>query len=460
MNPYPVQTICEATGGELVAGDPSRVVIGGVSTDTRSIPGGALFVALVGERFDAHDFLERAVEAGAAAVMVSRVPEGFTGGGAAVIKVGDTLLGLQRLARWYRDELGLVVIGITGSNGKTTTKDFTASVLSQRFCVAATRGNLNNHIGLPLTILGTTDDDEVCVVEMGMNHSGEIAPLCEIARPHIGIITNIGTAHIEFMGSKEAIAEEKGALARSLPEVGTLLVPAGCEYVEYFSERTHAATVTVGNGRGMIRAEGIRFDVEGVRFDLVVDGLGTAPVRLSLSGRHMVNNALLAAGAGVSLGLRMEEIVAGLEKATVTGGRLKRFLAGGVTVFDDTYNANPDSMKAAVEALVETPGVSGCTKTVVFGAMAELGKHARVMHLEVGRHAARHAMRVVTVGAGAAEIGEGARETGGVETHHFDEYAEAADWLKGAFRDGDFVLFKGSRSAAIETVMNRAFPQS
>lgn len=459
MNPYPVQTISDAVGGDLVTGDGSREVTGGVSTDTRSIPAGALFVALSGERFDAHDFLAQAVEAGAAALVVSRVPEGFDSGAAAVIKVGDTLHALQRLARWYRDELGIAVVGITGSNGKTTTKDFATSVLRQRFCVTATTGNLNNHIGVPLTILSATEDDEVLVVEMGMNHAGEIAPLCEIARPHIGLITNIGTAHIEFLGSKDAIAEEKGALVRSLPEVGTFLVPAGCEYVEYFTKRTLATTVTVGNGRGMIRAEGIRFNETGVTFSLAADGQGAVPVRLALSGRHMVNNALLAAGAGIALGMRIDEVVAGLEKAEVTGGRLRRFETGGVTVFDDTYNANPDSMKAAVEALVETPGVNGCTKTVVFGAMAELGKFAAEMHLEVGRHAARHGIRVVSVGAGAAGIGEGAREAGGEDTHHFDDYSEAAEWLRGVVRAGDFVLFKGSRTAAVESVMNQAFPE-
>jgi UDP-N-acetylmuramoyl-tripeptide--D-alanyl-D-alanine ligase len=460
MNPYSVQVICEAMGGELIAGDPLRKVTGGVSTDTRKSLSRALFVALSGERFDGHDFLAGAVESGATAVVVSRVPEQFDPGSAAVIKVGCTLHALQRLARWYRDELGMVVIGITGSNGKTTTKDFTASVLRQRYCVAATAGNLNNHIGVPLTVLAATGDDEVLVVEMGMNHAGEIAPLCEIARPHLGIITNIGTAHIEFLGSKDAIAEEKGALARCLPEVGTLLVPAGCDYVPYFSERTLARTVTVGNGRGMIRAEGLRFDVNGVDFSLVPEGGHAARVQLALSGRHMVNNALLAAGAGAALGLTVEEIVAGLQKAEMTGGRLRRLECGGVTVFDDTYNANPDSMKAAVEALVETPGENGGIKTVVFGAMAELGKFAAEMHLEVGRHAARHGVRVVSVGAAAAGIREGAREAGGREPRHFDDYSEAAEWLKEEVRAGDQVLFKGSRTAAVERVMNQAFPQS
>ena len=329
MMSYPIQVICEAMSGELMAGDPSVLVTAGVSTDTRHVSAGALFVALRGERFDAHDFLAQAVDAGAAGMVVSRVPEGCDPGGTCLIKVEDTLLALQRLARWYRDELGIPVVGITGSNGKTTTKDFTSSVLRQRFTVNATRGNRNNHIGLPLTILDTGEDDELCVVEMGMNHSGEIALLCEIARPHIGVITNVGAAHIEFMGSREAIAEEKGALARALPEVGTLLVHAGCEFAEYFHERTLARTVTVGNGRGMVRAEELHFDDDGASFQLVADGLGSVPVRVPLVGRHMVNNALLAAGVGITLGLTLEEVARGLGAVELTGGRLNRFQAGG-----------------------------------------------------------------------------------------------------------------------------------
>lgn len=435
------------------------LVTGGVSTDTRTIPAGALFVALDGDRFDGHDYLAQAVEAGAAGVVVSRMPDGFDPGATCVIKVGATLLALQRLARWYRDELGIPVIGITGSNGKTTTKDFTASVLRQRFTVNSTRGNLNNHIGLPLTILETGDDDELCVLEMGMNHSGEIALLCEIARPHIGVITNIGTAHIEFMGSRDAIAEEKGALARALPEVGTLLVHAGCDYADYFHERTLARTMTVGNGRGMVRAEELHFDEEGARFLLVADGMESVPTRVPLVGRHMVNNALLAAGVGIALGLTLEEISRGLESVELTGGRLKRFQSAGITIFDDTYNANPDSVKAAVEALAEQPTRNGCSKTVVLGLMAELGRHAQEMHREVGRHAAEHGVRVVSVGEGAAEIAKGAGEVEATKARHFDDYEEAADWVKGTLQSGDFVLFKGSRMAAVEQIMHKAFPR-
>ena len=295
-----IQTICDATGGILVSGNGDAMVVAGVSTDTRSLPEGCLFVALVGENFDAHDFLAKSVEGGAAAMLVSRVPEDLEAGERAVIQVDDTLLALQRLARWYRDKLGLVVVGITGSNGKTTVKDFTRSVLGQQFEVNATKGNLNNHIGVPLTILSTDEKAEVIVVEMGMNHPGEIAPLCEIVRPHLGIITNVGTAHIEHLGSRDAIAEEKGALARCLPEVGTLLVTAGCDYANYYQDRTLARTVTVGNGRGMVRAEALVFDKNGASFNLVVEGQGQSQVRVNVVGRHMVNNALLAAGAGAS----------------------------------------------------------------------------------------------------------------------------------------------------------------
>ena len=454
---YSIQTICKATGGNLVSGDGGRMVSAGISTDTRDLPAGSLFVALVGERFNAHDFLAKAVEAGAAGVLVSRVPEGFDAGETAVVEVGDTLLALQRLARWYRDELGIVVVGITGSNGKTTTKDFTAAVLSQRFTVNATKGNRNNHIGLPLTILSTKADAEVIVVEMGMSNPGEIAPLCEIARPHLGIMTNVGSAHIEFLGSRDAIAEEKGALPRSLPEVGTLVVTAGCDYASYFQKRTLARTVTVGNGRGVVRAEGLRFDDDGAHFQLVVDGQGQATVNLNVVGRHMVNNALLAAGAGMALGLTLDEIATGLEAAEISAGRLKRFDAGGITVFDDTYNANPDSVKAAIDVLAEQTTTNGSTKTVVLGMMAELGRFAEAMHREVGRHAVEHGVGLVTVGAEAASIAEGAREVNGASVNHFDDYSEAAAWLRQELHPGDYVLFKGSRMAAVETVMNEAF---
>ncbi len=197
---------------------------------------------------------------------------------------------------WWRKQLDIPVIGITGSNGKTSTKDFTAAVLGRKFKVSATRGNLNNHIGLPLTILATTKEQTAAVWEMGMNHSGEIAPLCEIARPKYGVITNIGTAHIEFLGTREAIAEEKGMLARALPADGILFLPTTCDFLEYLRQRTKANLISVGNGRGLVRAENLTYEAEGTRFTLVIEGEEAVEVSLPVPGRHMVTNALLAAG--------------------------------------------------------------------------------------------------------------------------------------------------------------------
>ncbi len=461
MNSYPIRKLVDAMGGELLSGEDNLLMEAGVSTDTRNLTPGALFFALTGENFDAHDFLNEAVSAGAGGVVVDRFPdESLDFGDCALIKVDDTLIALQKLARWYRGELDVVVVGITGSNGKTTTKDLTASVIGQRYQVHATSGNLNNHIGLPLTVLEADDDDDVLVLEMGMNHPGEIAPLCEIAQPQIGIITNIGHAHIEFMGSREAIAEEKGALARALPEVGTLLMTAGCDFADYFSSRSPARSVSVGNGRGVIRAEALHSTKTGSEFELVIDEEKSSQVQLGVPGRHMVNNALLAAGAGWVLGLSPDELSSGLELVRLTSGRLRCFDYEGVTVFDDTYNANPDSMKAAIGVVAELPIDNGCARTVVLGMMGELGRFSEEMHYQVGVQAAQQNLGVVSVGAEAAAIAEGAKSLGASLVEHFDQYQDAVEWLQETIKIGDVVLFKGSRKAAVERVMNGVFPQN
>uniref|UniRef100_UPI001869340E UDP-N-acetylmuramoyl-tripeptide--D-alanyl-D- alanine ligase n=1 Tax=Luteolibacter marinus TaxID=2776705 RepID=UPI001869340E len=336
MNSIDARTLADHIGGDLAAGD-GGVRADAVSTDTRTIPQGSVFFALRGERFDANDFAPQAFAAGASIVVVERW-SGDVSGDAAVIVVPDGLAALQRFAAWYRRQREIPVVGITGSNGKTSTKDFTAAVLGRNFNVCATRGNLNNHIGVPLSVLAMEADHTAAIFEMGMNHPGEIAPLCEIARPNLGIITNIGTAHIEYMGSRDSIAEEKGALARSLPEDGALFLPAGCDFFEYFKRRTKARVIPVGNGRGFIRAENFHQDDTGSRFTLLIDGKPEAEVDLPVTGRHMATNALLAAGAGWFLGIPPEKIAAGLAATVLTSGRLRRFVSGGVTVFDDTYN--------------------------------------------------------------------------------------------------------------------------
>lgn len=451
MIPADAKTLAEACGGEIVAGDPAQVAET-VSTDTRTLQPGSCWVALKGERFDANTFAGEAAAAGAKVLVVEKL-EGPAPQGTTVIVVKDGLLALQKLAHWHRMGLDLEVVGITGSNGKTSTKDFTRTVLGTHFETVATKGNFNNHIGVPLTLLSFEARHEAAVVEMGMNHAGEIAPLCQIARPRIGIITNIGTAHIEYLGSREGIAEEKGALARALPEDGALLVPAGCDFAEYFKKRTKAKVLPVGNCRGIVRAENLRQDGVRSKFTLVVEGKPVGEVDLPVIGRHMVRNALLAAGCGWFLGVPFDKICQGLSGTMLTSGRLRRFEVEGVTVFDDTYNANPESMIAAIDTLADVPVVNGGRRFVVLGRMGELGEHAAEAHPRIGRLAAERGLHVVSVGEGAEGISRGAGDG-----EHFPHIDDAVAGLTGRFRPGDIVLFKASRGAALERVMDRIFP--
>ncbi|MCX6873890.1 MAG: UDP-N-acetylmuramoyl-tripeptide--D-alanyl-D-alanine ligase [Verrucomicrobia bacterium] len=453
MQPLTAQQLADLLSVPIAAGNPAVRISGGVSTDTRKPAAGAAFFALRGETFDGDRFAADALADGASAVIVHHW-RGTPPAHAAVIVVPNTLLALQRLAGWWRQQLDLPVVAITGSNGKTSTKDFTAAVLSQQFEVSATQGNLNNHLGVPLTVLATTPAHRAAVWEMGMSHRDEIAPLCAIARPGYGVITNIGTAHLEFMGTREAIAEEKGMLARALPATGALFVPAACDFCDYLRQHTRATLVTVGNGRSPVRAENLRHGVGGTRFTLVIEGQVPAEVELTVSGRHMVTNALLAAAVGWQLGLRSATIAAGLNAAVLTGGRLRAFEHHGITVIDDTYNANPESMAAAIETLADTPVHCGARRIIVLGRMGELGTHAPAAHRHTGELAAARGLTVIAVGAGAEGLAAGAGQA-----PHFPDFAQAAAWLTREVKPGDAVLFKGSRAATIECVMHRAFPQ-
>ena len=443
--------ISEILGAPLI-GDAGDVVVRKVFTDSRKPEPGGVFFALKGGNFNGDLYAESALKAGATVAIVNEWKSGEVPAGKAVIEVPDTLFALQRLAHWWRSQLDIPVVCITGSNGKTSTKDFTTAVLSQGFVVNATKGNLNNHIGLPLTVLATEQEHTAAVYEIGMNHGGELAPLCEIARPKYGIITNIGTAHIEFLGSREAIAEEKGTLARYLPEDGLLFTPAGCDFNEYFRARTRARLIPVGNGRGLVRAENLRPQEDGTRFDLVIEGEETREVFLPVPGKHMVTNALLAAAVGWRLGIPAEKIALGLSSVKLTSGRLRRIQWEGITLLDDTYNANPESMEAAIDTLAEMRVPESSQRIIVLGKMGELGAHAEAAHARIGKLAASKGLRLIAVGEGA----EGIAAAG--EAPHFPDIHTAADWLRENSNPGDVILFKGSRTAAIEKVLQTAFP--
>ncbi len=445
------QQISEILGTKVAAGFGS-VEANGVFTDTRKPIAGGLFVALRGENFNGDQFAAAALKAGASIVLVQKWEGGELDSNQAVIEVQDTLFALQRLAYAWRSQLDIPIVCITGSNGKTSTKDFTTSVLSQKFSVSSTKGNLNNHIGLPLTVLATTHDHTAGVFEIGMNHSGELAPLCEIARPQYGIITNIGTAHIEFLGSREGIAEEKSTLARYLPETGILFTPAGCDFNEYFRSRTSAKLIPVGNGRGLVRAENPRPQADGTWIDLVIQGEEPIEVFIPVLGKHMITNALLAAALGWKLGLSPAQIAQGLTSVNLTTGRMRRIQCDGITILDDTYNANPESMEAALDTLCEMKVAEGSQRIAVLGRMGELGPFATEAHLRIGKLAKSKGLRLIAVGDGAEKIA-----TGG-ESMHLPDSHSAAEWLKSNTNSGDIVLFKGSRSAAIEKVLQTAFP--
>jgi UDP-N-acetylmuramoyl-tripeptide--D-alanyl-D-alanine ligase len=341
------------------------------------------------------------------------------------------------------------VINITGSNGKTSTKDYTAAVLSGQGKVTKTEGNLNNHIGLPLTILRASAKDEFGVFEIGMNHPGEIAPLARISRPDAGVITNIGTAHIEFMGSREAIALEKGMLAEAVGAEGFVVLPVDDVFTESIAVRTHARVIRAGLEHGEVYASDVTADGGGSRF--LAHGRGeSAPGKVEAPGRHMVANAMLAMAVGLEYGVPLDACIEGVRRAKLTKGRLEKKMARGICILDDSYNANPDSMVAAIETLGQMPG----RRIAVLGQMNELGVESGRGHRRVGEAAAREKIDcLITVGGIAAEIAAAARDHGVDRVLTAETTGEAAALLRGIARNGDTVLIKGSRSVKMETIV-------
>jgi UDP-N-acetylmuramoyl-tripeptide--D-alanyl-D-alanine ligase len=458
MNPLTLSQIAQLAGGSLSSGD-GTVVIDKISTDSRTIKRGDLFVALRGENFDGHNFIEAVATNGAAGVIVdfnwkANVPQNF-----ALVRANDTLQAYQQLAANYRKSLALRVVAITGSNGKTSTKDFAAAVLARRFRVTKTQGNFNNHVGLPRTILEATSRDQVAVWEIGMNHPGEVSALAEVAAPDVGIITNVGVAHIEFMGSRERIAEEKGALAEAVGAEGTVILNADDSFTHAIAARTLGKVILAGTTAGTIRASEVNQSGSGTDFT-ILEGAHRCRAQLPVPGLHMVQNALLAIAAGRVFGLSLEECAAGLVAAPLTRARSQVKEIRDVQFLDDSYNANPDSMKAALRTLVELDAEG--QRIAVLGEMRELGDESERGHREVGETAA--ALKVdhlIAIGNVAATIAEAAKRAGLQSSSTVASTGEAAELLAQLATPGDLVLIKGSRLARTERVIE-AFrnPQS
>lgn len=455
MTPTNLQTVAEHCGGVLHAGKADGLV-SRVEKDTRVLQPGDLYVALKGERFDGHAFLTKAAEAGAVGALVSELPEGELPADFGVIKVADTLVGLQTLAGAYRRRMSAKTVGVTGSSGKTSTKEMIASVLRQKFATRATQGNLNNHIGVPLTLLSLEEGDAWGVIEMGMNHPGEIPPLARMAAPVIGVVTNIGTAHIEYFENQQGIAHEKSELIHALPETGLAIYPATDAFADYLATRTVARQVTVGEG-GRWSAENIEVTAEGIVFDLSGPE-GAAQVQLPLFSRPMVTNALLAAAVGEEAGLTLEEIASGLSGVELPGQRMKvSKLSDGRWIINDAYNANADSMRASLQALKEIP--SGGRKVALLGSMGELGELSSELHQQVGTAAAECGTDfLVLMGPGADDMRAGALEAGFSQGNLVlaADHAEALAALSQGFNTtGDCLLVKGSRFMKLEEIVSQ-----
>ena len=450
MESLTLTKIAQLANGLLVQGDGKKIVAR-ISTDSRTLQPGDLFVPLRGENFDGHKFIEQASERGAVGAMVEESWRGATPKAFSLIRVSDTLLGYQNLAANYRKSLPLKVIAITGSNGKTSTKDFVAATLLRGFRVTKTEGNFNNHVGLPQTMLAASSSDEIAVWEIGMNHPGEIAALSELAAPDAAIITNVGLAHIEFMGSREAIAAEKGALAEAVGADGTVILNADDPFSQGIAEHTRAKVILAGIENGSIRASEVRQSPTGCEFT-ILEGAHRCRAQLPVPGIHMVQNAMLAVAAGRAFGLSLEDCAAGLASAPLAKARLQIKEINGIQFIDDSYNANPDSMKAALRTLVELDADG--RRIAVLGQMSELGEESERRHREVGEAAAALGIdELIAVGVTGAEIARAAQNAGLGRSISVAAAEDAAELLGETASPGDLILVKGSRSARMERVL-------
>lgn len=451
--------IVRAVHGKLVIGNEKHVV-SGISTDSRTVCDEDLFFPLIGEQFDAHDFVHQALEAGCKSMVVSKTLDldnkELEQKGVSVIFVEDTTKALQDLAAYYLSTFKIKKIGVTGSTGKTTTKEMLYYIFSEKYKVARNKGNLNNHIGLPLTIFTIEEDTEVGIFEMGMSEFGEIDLLADIVRPDIGMITNIGTSHIENLGSQNGILKAKLEITNYFGPDQILIVNEDSELLVKEKVSGNYQLITTGEkGRSNFILSGIQDKgEEGISFS-IEHKEEMQSFQLHLPGRHNAYNATLAVAAAVSCGITMEQAAIGLEKMeTVTDKRLSIKGKHGIKVIDDTYNASPDSMKAAIDVLMAT---SGIRKIAILGDMLELGKEAPKYHFEIGEYTSHLKVDVVIcVGKNAKEIAAGAAKGLRKEQIFYRETKEKLfEKIDYSLTPGDVILVKGSRGMAMDEIVKK-----
>lgn len=445
MAQFTLQEVVEATHGSCQL--QQELTLLDVSTDTRTIEKDYLFVALKGDTFDGHDFIKTAIEKGATAAIVEK---GRAVDGIFCVEVKNTLVAYQELARYHRRRFDIPVVAITGSSGKTTTKDMVAAVLATQFNVLKTEKNFNNEIGLPKTLLKLTADHEACVVEMGMRGLGQIEELALIAEPTIGIVTNVGTSHIELLGSQGAIAEAKGELIRCLGKDSIAILNEDDPYVKAMSQLTEGKTITYGiESNATVIGSQLRYKKDGIKFtckcyDEVFD------IFLPMIGTHNVYDALAAIGAGRVLGISSTKIKKGLGDFVGTPMRQEIVTFDDIVVLNDAYNANPSSMAESIKALGQ---LEGKRKIAMLGDMLELGEYTEKEHREIGKLLADEGYDIVfTFGEAAAYIAKEAKQYG-VTVYRCDSHLDMANEYCDVREKGDVILLKGSRGLRMERVV-------
>jgi UDP-N-acetylmuramoyl-tripeptide--D-alanyl-D-alanine ligase len=449
-----IRTITQAEG---LSPEP-EITVGGIATDSRNLKAGDLFIALRGEKYDGGDFLEEAFARGAAAALVSRTPAPPKKG--PVLVVNDTLAALGALAANWRRRFDLPVVAVTGSVGKTTTKEMLAAILSQSREVLKTPENYNNEIGVPLTLLQLKQAHQVGVIEIAMRGKGQIRYLAEMCAPTVGVITNIGVSHLELLSSPAAIAQAKAELLEVMGSTGKIVLNQDSESFPFLAEKA-GQLLTFGLRSGQVRAEAIKFDGQGSSFTLWLPREASrpegesesVPVTLPVPGKHNIANALAAAAAARWLGISAQQIGTGLEAFRAVIGRMRLLQSPlGYTIIDDSYNASPDSMRAALEVLAD---IGGERKIAVLGDMRELGPESAMYHRAIGRFAGQLPLDlIVTVGEMGQEIANSAADALSSAAIEFVPSAQdALRLLAGLLRPGDVVLVKASRALGLETVV-------
>jgi UDP-N-acetylmuramoyl-tripeptide--D-alanyl-D-alanine ligase len=461
-----VEEVLKATGGELLA--RGKDAFTGFLIDSREAKGGELFFPLRGEREDGHKFISDALKKGAAGSLLERGRQNFFQGvgfphGKTLIVIDDTLQALHKLALFNRQKYLIPLMAITGSNGKTTTKDLVASVLATRYNVLKTEGNLNNHLGLPLMLLRLNEKHEIAVLEMGMSGPGEIALLASLAHPSLGVITNIGEAHLEYLGSVENISRAKNELIVAMGDKGKAFLNGDDAYLRRMGRNFSGQVFYFGFGeKANLRALNYFSCGDGLKFAVQVPGMKAQEFQIPIPGKHNVYNALAAIAAGLHFEIGIEKIKKGLAEAKISAMRMeKRVAKGGFLVINDTYNASPSSMIAALLTLKDL--AKGSRSIAVLGDMLELGSMAEEGHLSVGRYLADLSLDyLVTVGELAVSIGRGAKEAGFPKRKIYEAKTprEALEHLHSLELKGSSVLIKGSRMMRLEQIAGELLASS